>query len=245
MGVEVSRPIEQGRLSEPEVAALVARAVELDAHRGSVGDLDVAAVRQVVADVGVSDAAFQQALSEWRAGTLVPQVSTGRPSPVALALAERLVHVPPDRAAARLDAALNRQCFDRIRRVGAQSQYVRRRGLVADLQRGLNLRGRMSLKEVSRLSVSIQPCGEVSTRISLTVDLSSYRRSLHAGWIGGPLVAGSAVALGALIGPDALLLALPAGAALATGGWAGAGMALTSRRDRIGDGLAGVLDGIA
>jgi hypothetical protein len=235
------------RLSESEVAALVRRAIEIDAHRGGAGDLDLADVRQVVAEVGVSDAAFAQALSEWRAGALVPPRpawSTDRPTG-GLAVAERIVPLAPAAASARLHAVLGKQCFDRIRRVGADSEYVRRRGLMADLQRGLNLRGQMRLKDVARLMVAVQPTGEVCTRIRLSVDLRSYRLGILVGAVGGPLAAGAAVALGAVPGPDVLLLGLPAGAALSAGGWVGARLATQARCGRVEDALAAVLDGLA
>jgi hypothetical protein len=230
------------------VAALVQRAVEIDAHRGSSADLDLAAVRQVVADVGVSDAAFDQALTEWRAGILVPQTparAADRQRAEALAVAERLVPLPPAAVNARLDALLRKQCFDRIRRVGGDSEYLRRRGLMADLQRGLNVRGQMRLKDVARLLVTVQPSGEVCTRVRITVDLQSYRLAAVAGATGTPLAAGSLVALGALPGPEWLLLALPAGLVASAGGWVGARYAVQARRGRVQDALAAVLDGLA
>lgn len=236
------------RLSEPEVAALVQRAVEIDALRGGAGDLDLEAVRQVVADVGVSDAAFTQALAEWRAGTLVPAHSglpAGRPSAGTVATAERLVQLSPQIAAARLDALLRKQCLDRIRRVGPDSEYLRRRGMMADLQRGLNFKGQMRLKDVARLRMTVQPSGELCTRVRLSVDLRSYRLGVVAGAVSGPLAAGAVVALGAVPGPDVLLFGLPAGAALSAGGWVGARLAVAARRGRVQDALAAVLDALA
>lgn len=236
------------RLSEAEVAALVQRAVEIDAHRGGAADLDLEAVRQVVADVGVSDVAFTQALTEWRAGTLVPPSSAGvagRTEAHVRAVAERLVPLTPQASAARLDAVLHKQCFDRIRRLGPDSEYVRRRGLIADLQRGLNVKGQMRLKEVSRLVATVQPSGEVCTRVHISVDLRSYRFATLAGAIGGPLAAGSAVALASIPGPEFLLLGLPAGAAVSAGGWVGARWAVQARRARVEDALAAVLDRLA
>ncbi len=236
------------RLSEAEVAALVQRAVEIDTHRGGVADLDLDAVRQVVADAGVSDAAFAQALTEWRAGTLVPPRSAhvaGRPGVEVRAVAERLVPLSPQATAARLDAVLHKQCFDRIRRLGPDSEYVRRRGLIADLQRGLNVKGQMRLKDVSRLMATVQPSGEVCTRVRIGVDLHSYRFATLAGAIGGPLAAGGAVALASIPGPEFLLLGLPAGAAVSAGGWVGARWAVHARRVRVEDALAAVLDRLA
>lgn len=237
------------RLSESEVAALVQRAVEIDSLRGGSGDLDLEAVRQVVADVGVSDAAFTQALAEWRAGTLVPtppRRTSGREQSASLAVAERLVPLSPVTVSGRLDVLLRKQCFDRIRRAGGDSEYLRRRGLMADMQRGLNLKGQMRLKDVARLMVAVQPSGEVCTRVRISVDLRPYRRGVVAGALGAPLATGSLVALGALgAGPDLLLLGLPAGGVLSAAGWAGARLAVQARRSRIEDALAAVLDGLA
>lgn len=234
------------RLSESEVAALVQRAVEIDGHRGGVADLDLEAVRQVVADVGVSDAAFTQAVAEWRAGTLVPPHRgwAADPRRETLAVAERLVPLSCEAVSARLDALLRKQCFDRIRRVGADSEYVRRPGLVADLQRSLNLRGQMRLKDVARVLVTVQPSGEVCSRVRVTVDLHAYRLAALAGATATPLAAGSVVALGAVPGPEWLLLALPAGAAASAAGWVAARLAVSARRGRVEDALAAVLDGL-
>lgn len=239
----------RSRLSEPEVAALVQRAVEIDALRGGSGDLDIAAVRQIVADVGVSDAAFSQALSEWQAGVLAaPRAGLGvdrQRAAGALACAERLVALNPLATAARLDAVLRRQCLDRIRRAGAESEYVRRRGLMADLQRGLDFRGQIRLKDVARLTATIQPSGEVCSRVRISVDLRAYRLGMLTGAISAPLAAGSVVALGSIPLSEWLLLGLPVGAVLSAGGWAGARLAVQARRAKVEDALAAVLDGLA
>lgn len=242
---ESDRTTVGSRLSESEVAALVQRAVEIDTHRGGAADLDLEAVRQVVADVGVSEEAFSQALAEWRTGTLVPPRSAraaGARGVSTRAVAERLVPLTPPASAARLDAVLHKQCFDRIRRLGADSEYVRRRGLIADLQRGLNVKGQMRLKDVHRLVATVQPSGDLGSRVRVSVDLHSYRVATVAGAIGGPLAAGSAVALASIPGPEFLLLGLPAGLAVSVGGWVGARWALQARRARVEDALAAVLD---
>lgn len=231
-----------GRLSDVEAAAIVRRAVELDA--GSPGaDLDVAAVRDVVRDLGVSDSAFTRALAEWRAGALTPAGSPPGPAGTE-AVCERVVPLAAERAAARLDTALRRQCFDRVRRAGADADYVRRRGVIAGVQRTVNLRGRHRLKDVPRIRIHVQPCGAESTLLRLAVDLTGHRRELRAGLVAAPAALGALTAAAAVVGPDVLLLGAPAGAAVAAGGWAGAQGALARRRAAVTEALAAVLDSL-
>src|ERR1700712_5743503 len=97
-------------LSADELAAVVRRATELDAVAPDpLSDLDVSEARHVLQEVGVSPAAADQALAEWRRGELAVAPPPPIPAPVRLSsvvVVERPVPLDPAALRQTLDGML-------------------------------------------------------------------------------------------------------------------------------------------
>lgn len=240
-------------LSADELAAVVRRATELD-HVAPTpsSDLDVTEARQVLQEVGVSPAAAEQALAEWRRGEIAlapppaPMVPAGRLP--AVVVVERLIPLEPAAFRQVLDTALRRQWFTRGRSYGpSAAEWLPRSGMFADLRRRFDVRGTLLLQEVSRLRLDVQPGKPGTSLVRLTADLGGLRSRLVGSMVGLPAAAGATVSL---IGiptttPELIASGLPIGLALAGGGYLGASRTLEKRRARIEEGLHILLDRLA
>ena len=68
------------RLSEADAQKVLARATELQAQRA--GTLSVAQIREIAAELAISESAVDQALLEHRSAANSAQVSTAAPTPL-------------------------------------------------------------------------------------------------------------------------------------------------------------------
>ena len=104
--------------------------------------LDEEAVLAVLQEAGVSKDAAGQALSEWRRGSLEHGVGAPAPMPRSTDGPDRRrrppLPIPSERVADVFDAALSRHLFMRGRRNGLGGEWLPRRGMLAELRRGLD-----------------------------------------------------------------------------------------------------------
>ncbi len=236
----------------PDDAALVLRrAAELDTPALEDHDaLDEEVVRAAAREVGLSHAAVEQAVVEWRAGALAPLPPlpvdrfAGLPGSVAV---ERRVDLGVEQARAGVEAWLRLQWFELRRRRGDETDWVPRSGVLAAARRAADLDHRLRLSGVGRVRVCAAPAAG-GTRLRLVADVTGTRTGLLTGLVAVPAgltVVGagvSAVALG--VSPQEALLALPAAAGLGGAGWLGARTVLSHRRATLAEELDAVLDGL-
>ncbi len=239
-------------LTPEDAAAVLRRAAELDTPSLEQHDgLDESVLRAAAREVGLSDAAVDQAVREWRAGALAPLPEIAQDSRLALpgfVFVTGPVDLPPAEAARRLHAWLREQWFEHRRARGPEAEWAPRRGALASARRAADLDHRLRLRAVGRLRVCVVPAGEGS-RVRLVADLRETRGSLLTGMVAAPSAV-TAVGLGAAAVLPAgtavleLLLAVPAAAGVGGLGWLGARRALTGRRATVAEELERVLAGL-
>jgi len=238
-------------LSPDDAALVLRRAAELDMPTPESHDaLEEQVVRDAAREVGLSDAAVEQAVQEWRAGVLapLPELSADRRlGLLATVVVETRVLLPPEAARERLDAWLQGQWFERRRTRGQETEWAPRSGLVASTRRSLDVQHRLRLSGVGRVHACVAPAA-AGSRVRVAADLGSTRAQLLAGMVAGPAVAvgtGIAVVTGAGDALPEVLLALPAALGAGGLGWLGASQVLTARRARVEEELERVLDELA
>lgn len=235
-------------LTPDDAAAVLRRAAELDTPSLEQHDaLDEHVVRDAAREVGLSGAAVDQAVAEWRAGVLAPLPPlgpdrwAGLPGSVTV---EGRVPLPPDQAQAALDIWLHGQWFERARRRGPETEWTPRRGLLAKARKAADLDGRLRLGAVGRVRLCVAPASSGS-RVRVVADLGDTRAGLLTGMVAAPaLLVGAGVVVIAGGGAD-VLLAVPAALGTGGAGWLGARSTLASRRTALTDELERVLDQLA
>ena len=239
------------RLSEEEVALVLRRAGELQSQRqhGRGTELDVAAVVEVGREVGLDAELVRRAAQEVRSGLLpLPQSGARRwLGPDTLTLARR-VPGGVDAASQRVGDFLHAQWFEPARtpRLGL-GVWRPRKGLLADLRRSVDLDGRLGLRGVRQVKVSVTQDDEDEVLVRLDADLRDYRLGLLGGLVATPAVvgAGLGVVVTALTQDPEWLLALGGGGGVTAGaGYVGARQAQRARRESVAEVLAGFLDAL-
>lgn len=229
---------------------MLRRAAELDTPSLEQPDaLDETVVREAAREVGLSEAAVEQAVAEWRAGVLAPLPAlavdrrVGLPGWVA---AEGQVALSPGAAAAALEQWLRGQWFERRRVRGAESDWAPRRGVLASARRAADLDHRLRLTGADRLRVCVAPARS-GARVRLVADLSHTRTGLLAGFVAAPAVLAAGGTAAVLMGAGApeVLLALPAAGGVGGLGWVGARSVLLRRHVALREELERVIDGLA
>ena len=232
-------------MTPEEAAAVLRRAAEIQAaDLGRQDALDTAAVVQLGSELGLREDAVRSALLEQRR----PR-TTAAASPVLLGLdAEVLVrrHVAasPDAVQAHLGRYLELQLLQRQRSRPGGTSWRPRRGLAADLRRGLDLNRTIALKGVGAVEVQTEP-EDGGTRVDVAVSVSDARSEALGYLVALPvgLVAGIGAVVGVLTGPEALL-AVPLTGVAGGAGWLGARAVVSSRRRQVAEAFEGVLDGL-
>ena len=240
---------DRASLSEEEVALVLRRASELQAQRSHPPgtELDVAAVVEIGREVGLDPAAVRQAAQEVRTG-LVPVPAPARRGllpPDTLTLARR---VPGEIGSVSQQVGdwLHSQWFEPCRTPSVGVGVWRpRTGFIADVRRSVDLDGRLGLRGVRELKVTMTPEGDDQVLVRFDVDLRDYRLGLVGGLVAAPAAtgAGLGVLLAALLNDPLWFAAFGGGGgALAAAGLAGAHRAQRARREGVGEVLAGLLD---
>ena len=232
------------RLDDWEVSLVLRRAAELD-HRPASGPpgVDLEAVEEAAAEVGLSPASVRRAVAELRAGAL-----TAAPGPASRRVLGpptltvwRAVPGPAPAVTAWLHDFLGRQLFCLRRdqdgpaprgpneRSGLRgpnawfSLWERRDDMAAGLRRGLDSfrERRLVLNDVHRLQVAVveEPGGGDRVVVRLELDVRSARWTQTAVVASGGALGAAVVAGWLLTGPDpATALALPAAGGVVVGG---------------------------
>jgi hypothetical protein len=241
-------------LTQAELAEVLRRAAELDSQRDlpvPVDRYDPADVEDAAAEVGLSREAVRRALHEvLHPDERIPDVyAEGRLPSRELVLA-REVPGTAEEIEAQVARFLRRQLFEQKRVFADGSRWAPRSGWVASVQKGIDPGGRLVLKQVRAVQVTLSemvgpgdgPARSVLVRISL--DLSGVR-SIHTTWLGVGGAAGGAAVVGTAVavGLDPLVVAsLPAAGALTYGGHLIGRREARSEVEKIHTSVAGLLD---
>ena len=225
------------RLDDAEVSLVLRRAAELDNRPmpGSPG-VDLAAVEEAAAEVGLSRDSVRQAVAELRAGALAHAGGGRVLGPPALTVV-RTVAGPASAVRSWLHDFLVGQLFCLRRDHDGHTSWDRRDDMAATVRRTFDSfrEQRLVLGDVNRLGVAVvEEPGSAGGRVvvRLELDVRHARRSQTAvvasgGVLGTAVVAATAVAAGGL--DPALLVAAPLGGGLAAAGH-GAGSWLYRRQ---------------
>lgn len=241
-------PAVRGPVPEDAVAAVFARAAELDLQQAPGATpvlLDEDALVEIGAAVGLTPGAVRQAVAEHRVGALVPP-----PTPPATwvgprtAVAERRVPGDPHAVRRAVERDLELQWFRRVRGRGDRSVWVARTDLQARVARRVDLRHRLVLDGVSTVVLTTVECDGADSVVRVEADPADRRHGLA--WTVGGLTTGGATAgllLGLLVDIDpALLLTLPTAGLGAGGGVVRARRTYLGQLRSLGDHLEGILD---
>ena len=237
--------MDRAALSPQEAAAVLRRAAELQATELDRSDaLDTAAVVQLGRELGLREDAVRSALREHR-----PPSAPASARPVLLGLdaevlVRRQVAAGPEAVQAHVGAYLERQCMQRQRSRPDATRWRPRRGMLADLRRGLDLGRTLELKGVETVEVRTTAAGP-RTEVEVAGSVSGSRSEALGLLVALPsgVVAGVGVVLGVVAGLEALL-ALPVAGAAGGAGWLGARALVGGRRRQVAEALEGVLDGL-
>ena len=242
--------MDRAELSPQEAAAVLRRAAELQATELDRSDaLDTAAVVQLGRELGLREDAVRSALSEHRPPS---QPASARPVLLGLdaeVLVRRHVAAGPEAVQAHVGAYLERQCMQRQRSRPDATRWRPRRGLLADLRRGLDLQKTLELKGVETVEVRTRAAGSGTsgpeTEVEVAGSVSGARSEALGLLVALPsgVVAGVGVVLGVLTGPEALL-ALPVAGAAGSAGWLGARALVGGRRRQVAEAFESLLDGL-
>jgi hypothetical protein len=242
-------------LSQTELAAVLKRAAELDAEGGGLpvplGGLDPDVVEAAAVEAGLSPQAVRRALDEvLHPDEQAPDVYAAGRLPTREMVVEREVPGSVDEVEARIGRFLRRQLFVQQRVFADGSRWGPKRGVVANIQKGIDPGGRLALKQVRAVSITLSTLdpapeadrGSVLVRVGL--DLSGVR-SIHATWLGVGGAAGALAMVGTAgaVGVDPLaLLSVPVAGGLTFGGHVVGRREARSEVDKIHTAVAGLLD---
>jgi hypothetical protein len=251
------------RLNSDEVALVLRRAADLEAHtagRATDDGFDAAAVEEAALEVGLSPAAVRQALAELQTGALA--VDRGRRpsrrSDPSIVQAARLIPCPPEVVHSHADRYLHKQTFEARRRQDQVTLYRQRRDMAASLRRGLNFNGAIQLEGVRAVTLTITPVGAAATNgddsggptggrcmVRLVSELRGRAEMYSLVGFCGAAVAGTFGLLGLLFSaPSVVVGALVAGAGVTLGGLAIGRGWWRRRRTRVAETLDSLLDSL-
>ena len=140
---------------------------------------------------------------------------------------------------------LEQQWMQRQRSRPGATSWRPRRGLAADLRRGLDLNRSIALKGVGAVEVQTEP-EDGGTRVDVAVSVSDARSEALGFLVALPvgLVAGVGAVVGALTTAPEALLSVPLTGVVGGAGWLGARAVVSSRRRQVAEAFEGVLDGL-
>lgn len=254
----VSTSPEPVRLTADEAAAVLRRAVALDAGLVAPAGADmieVGVLEQAATEAGVSPDAVRQAVAELRAGALVPVTGASAPGTSRrlmgprVAADQRVLGLVPEQALDRAGHALQRQLFELRRADTTRALWRRRTDIAASIQRVVDLTGRIKFSSVDAIMVTAVPVGSGGPGASLVrveADLANLRSVVAASaavpagiaWAGGTVVT-------LATGEPMVLAAASAGGMAAGGVGLSVGRAWYRRQHRqVGELLGWLLDQI-
>jgi hypothetical protein len=243
-------------LTQAELAAVLRRAAELDAEGGlpvPLGGLDPEVVEAAAIEAGLSPQAVRRALNEvLHPDEHTPDVYADGKLPSRQMVVEREVPGAAADVEPQIGRFLRRQLFEQKRVFADGSRWAPRRGVAASVMKGLDPGGKLSLKQVRSVSVTVSEMGAVeadaapSVLVRVALDLTGVR-SIHTTWLGVGAAAGGAAMVGsaAVIGVDPLaLVSIPVAGGLTAGGHFIGRHEARTEVERIHTAVAGMLDHI-
>jgi hypothetical protein len=202
------------QLSSDEVAAILRRAAEiesdLEAARGGPPDrIDLAAVEQAAAEVGISSEAVRRAHAELRVGGLAGGPEEGGIIGPPTVAEQRVVDLPLDEARDRIGRWLRQQTFELRRSSDAASRWKRREDMSASMRRTFDFSKRIKLTDARSVTVQLTEVVDrddrPATLVRLEADIGQIRTGAAVGAVAGAVTAGAAVGLvGAAVGAPVL-----------------------------------------
>ena len=255
---EVAAGTPPDRLSSDEVALVLRRAADLEAHAagrpGADDGFDTAAVEEAAREVGLSPIAVRQALAELRAGALVTgnggrSIQRTHPATVKVA---RLVPKPPTVVQSTAESYLYQQTFEVRRRQDQTVLYRRRRDTAAKVRRAVDLNGVIQLDRVDAITLTATPVdqpnpgdGSESGRsmVHMVAELRSRAPVTSVANGVGLAVGGTTALIGLLLGAPAIAVGtLVVGAGVTVGEVTVRRRKLRRRRHQVAEVLDGLLD---
>lgn len=252
-------------LTQTELAAVLRRAAELDSESAlpvpSEG-LDPLLVEAAAIEAGLSPRSVRQALREvMHPAAEVPDPYSGGLLPARELVMGREVPGPAEEVEARIGRFLREQVFEQKRIFADGSTWEPQGGWAAHIRRGVDPRGRLILRAVRKVAISVTEIDDTDSNtggdsdqdegalvprvlVRITLDVSAAR-SAHASWLAGGAVSGAAVVgiTGALAGIDPLtLLSFPVAGGLTAGGHFVGRKSAQHVIEQIHTGVAGFLD---
>ncbi|MDF1561513.1 MAG: hypothetical protein P1V51_00640 [Deltaproteobacteria bacterium] len=247
-------PDRRDSITEAELEKVIRRATELQFRRREyAAELTRAEVLQIGEEVGLDPAHVQQALSEVKALSLVPDLPPEAELPTflfgsAIVQVSRVVPGTLAEVSGRLEGFLTTQeCLRKVRNQPGRTLWEPSDGFVSKLQRGMNFAGRpYRLAEARSLAVSIESLDEERSMVTLTVDLSNLRVSAAAGSYSGFTAGTVGLSVAAVLaGGLPLLLVAPLALATTLGlGTLAAERAVRQHRKKLVLSLQGLLDSV-
>jgi hypothetical protein len=249
------------RLTTEQVAIVLRRAAEIEAEAeaGGLSDataIDASAVEAAAEEVGLSLAAVRQAVAELQVGSLSAPSPVAGPAPGSPARRrggppshvvseQRMVAAAPATALAVLEGLLRDQMFTARRRGRGSTVFRPRDDMMAKLRRKLDFAGHIRLDGVAAVTTAATPVAG-GTLVRVEAELLATRQSV----MGGSAATGAATTLATGVGgallhePGLVLVAFPAGAAVAAGGMRVRGRRWDEQRRDVNDALTLLLDRI-
>lgn len=250
----MAEPERSRYLTQDELAAVLRRAAELDAEGGlpvPAGGLDPRVVEAAAVEAGLSPSAVRRALDEvLHPDEHPPDIYAEGVLPSRELIVEREVPGTAEEVEARVGRFLRRQRFEQTRVFADGSRWAPRQGLAANIIRGIDPGGKLALKQVRAVSVTVSSLvpvtedGDQTALVRVALDLKGVR-SIHTTWlgVGGAAGAGAVVGSAAWLGVDPLaLLSLPVAGGLTYGGHLVGRHEVRSEVEKIHTSVAGLLD---
>jgi hypothetical protein len=238
-----------GEITPDAVAAVLRRAAEIEADRAQPDPvLDTAVLAEIGRELGLSADSVGQAMREWQRGELAAEPAALSRRVLGLdagVTVERELARETDEVRTGAQRWLSRQLLERRRDSGPISEWAPRRGVTAQVQRGVDLNKRLRLNDVDRLRLTVRsgPAGGSAVRVE--ADLGGLRRGLLTGVVAVPLALGVVGGIAAIDHHPTLLAAPPVGAAVATAGWVGSRRTLDRRSREVAENIQLALDDVA
>jgi hypothetical protein len=251
------------RLNSDEVALVLRRAADLEAHtagRAADDGFDAAAVEEAAREVGLSPIAVRQALAELHTGALATdrRRRPGRSHPSIVQVA-RLVPCPPEAVHGTADRYFQKQTLELRRRQDQTTLYRQRRDMAASLRRGLDFNGAIRLEGVNTLTMTTAPVGPVGSGDPVGDEgeghggrcMVRFEAELRGRTVMTTVANGIGLTVAGMTGMTGLFfttpataaaMALSAGAGVALGGLAIGRSWWRRRREEVTEVLGGLLD---
>jgi hypothetical protein len=212
---ESTAPVAGPRLTPPEMEAVIARAIELQAseeERSGVEGIDATELVRIAGELGIAPSHVHQAIAEVRGRPAAERDLLTSLFGESQITVSRYLPMPAARAREQIDRYLvDREAMVVLRRMGERTIYERGAGVGAAVARAAGTMGaRHPLLKAKSLQVAVNAVDDRSCFVALSVDLATQRSGTAAATASGGLILGTAATVvGITILPPLALAALP------------------------------------